>query len=224
MYDELEARMLLLDGQPQAALDRFQALDLEASRRYQMGSLWQAQIGKAEALAALGQRAAAAAAFERAERLENRELIFIPLDRGREQFLAQRERTTRQHLELLLGDGRTEDALELIRRRRIQALSLLQRDERVAALDPQARQAWEQAATDYRRLQRELENAAPAAGGRGPRRAAPTTARRSASNGSARCSTGRWPASACPSPPSPGRRIAARASSPWLFSHAKAPG
>lgn len=157
MSDELQARLLLLRKQPQAALEKFNQLDIEAQLRHLPAASWQAQIGKAEAMAALGQRAAAADAFERAARIESRELLFIPLDKGRETFLAQREGTIRQHLDLLLADGKLQEAFDLVRRRRSQSLTLLRRDERLASLDPAQREDWDRAAEHYRRRQAELE-------------------------------------------------------------------
>lgn len=157
VFDELQARLLLLRGQPQAALERFNELDIEANLRHLPGASWQAQIGKAEAMAALGQRAAAAEAYERAARIESHELLFIPLDKGRETFLAQRERTIRQHLDLLLADGQRQEAFDLVRRRRSQSLAMLRRDERLASLDPAQREDWDRAAENYRRRQAELE-------------------------------------------------------------------
>ena len=156
LFAELEARLLLFRGDAQAALDSFRRLDRGARESHLPAARWQALIGIAEALAALGRREEAVEAFELAEQLESKELIFIPLDKGRETFLARRELTTRQHLELLFEQRREDQALELVRRRRVQSLALLNRDEQVAALDAEARRAWEEAAANYVRL-RELE-------------------------------------------------------------------
>jgi tetratricopeptide (TPR) repeat protein len=158
LFDELEARLLLLRGQPQEALDNFRKLDRRATEHHLPAARWQALIGMAEALAALGDHQAAVDTFALAEKLESRELILIPLDKGRETFLARREGTTRQHLELLLEQHRQDQAFELVRRRRVQTLALLHRDERVAAFEGAARRAWDKAASDYRQLRQLEEN------------------------------------------------------------------
>lgn len=160
MFDDLEARLLLLRGNPRAALEKFRILDIEAHRHQVPAAKWQAQTGKAEALVALGQGPAAIEAFERASKLEDRELLFIPIDGGRETFLAQREKATRQHLELLLARGLRQEALELVRRRRSQSLAMLRHDERLASLDPTQRERWDRAAEAYRKQQEALESGA----------------------------------------------------------------
>lgn len=149
MFDELQARILLLEGQKQAALEAFERLDNESSRQHLPGARWQALVGKAETLARLGRKNDARATYSRAEQLARTELLLIPLHRGRESFLARREKATRQHLELLLEDGREREAFEVVRQYRKGALALLERDEKLLALDPEARRRWDDAVAKY---------------------------------------------------------------------------
>jgi tetratricopeptide (TPR) repeat protein len=156
-FKEIEAQLLLAEGNAQASLEIFQQLDEEASERQLPGASWRALVGKAQAMAAAGSRAAAIESFERAERLEGRELTLIPIDKGRETFLARREGATRQHLSLLLEEGRQADAYQLARRHRARTLRLLHRDERLAALNPEQRGNWNRAVAEYRRRLSERE-------------------------------------------------------------------
>lgn len=173
-FAEVEARLLLLEKEPQAALDHFQELEIATREHPLPRARWQALVGVAEALATLGRRPDAIAAFEEARRLEGRELLLIPVDRGRETFLARREQVTRRHLELLLEEGRPLEAFELLRRYRTQTLTLLQRDEEVATLDPERRRQWEHFVAEYRQrlleIEKALENPTPSPSGQGSRK------------------------------------------------------
>lgn len=157
-FDEIEARLLLLDGQGTAALERYRRLASAAEEHQLAAAQWQALVGVAESLAALGRNGPAIDTFEQARQLEDRELLLIPVDKGRETFLARREQVTRRHLELLLEEGRRHEAFDLLRRYRTQALVLLQRDDELAALDAEGRRKWDLFLADYRKRLTEIES------------------------------------------------------------------
>ncbi len=164
---ELEARLLLREGKVKASLERYEELDRNSGNETP-ALHWQVLVGKAQAESALGRSQQALESFERAELLEDRELLAIPIDQGRETFLARRQNATRSHLGILLAQGQSGLAQDLVRHKRAQALRLLQRDEIVASLDPTRRERWDQAAREYQRRARDLDHAEPVPGSQRP--------------------------------------------------------
>src|SRR6185436_11103125 len=80
----------------------------------------------------------------------------VPLQDGREAFIAGRERATRRYLDLLLKTGRTTEALALARRSHARILSALALGERLSSLAPDRRRAWDDALSAYHRKRDEL--------------------------------------------------------------------
>ena len=148
---DLEGRLELAEGRADRALRRYQELDQLAEATLYWGAHWRAASGRAQALQALGRGDEALAAYARAEELLNADSVQVPVQDGREAFVAGREAATRRHLDLLLRAGRTADALALARRSHARVLSALSLGERLASLSPEKRRAWDGALSEYRR-------------------------------------------------------------------------
>ncbi|WP_428263787.1 CHAT domain-containing protein [Haliangium sp.] len=165
---ELDARIALARGQTDVALAGFERLARMAEVFGDSALAWRAAVGTAEvftASASTGPSGArdldrAAAAYARAEELVDAASMRVPLTSGRETFAALRARASRRHVALLLELGRTDAAFELARRARARVLAGLQRADRVAGLDGDARAAWDQAIAAYQRGRDQLDAAA----------------------------------------------------------------
>jgi tetratricopeptide (TPR) repeat protein len=149
--NDLEGRFELAEGRAGRALRRYQELDRLAEATLDWGAQWRAASGRAQALQALGRGEEALAAYARADELLNADSLQVPVQDGREAFIAGREAATRRHLDLLLRTGRTADALALARRSHARVLSALSLGERLASLPPEKRRAWDGALSEYRR-------------------------------------------------------------------------
>ena len=77
--------------------------------------------------------------------------VALPLHQGRETFLADRARATREQLEALLQLGRPDEAFAVARRARSRAVRHLQRFDRLGQLSPEERDRWDAAISAYRR-------------------------------------------------------------------------
>lgn len=157
---ELEARLALLERRPTGSFDLYRQLDALATDALWPEGRWRAAYGKARALEALGDRPAALAAFGQAEDLLDQEMLRVAVHESRGLFLAQRERATRDHLELLLARGETREAdqaLKLARRSRARVLRSLWRGELPAALAPAERQRLYDLVAEQRRARQELD-------------------------------------------------------------------
>ncbi|HSR53706.1 MAG TPA: CHAT domain-containing protein [Acidobacteriota bacterium] len=155
---EIEARIRLEDGQPAHALGLYLELARRADSRSSPEASWRAAFGRAKALQALGNRGQAIEACLQAEKLVDQESLLVPMDQGRELFIAQRSRATRFCLDLLLRDGRTEEALAAIRRSAASALRSLRTAARMAELEENERRQWEQVLDTYQKTRAEMED------------------------------------------------------------------
>lgn len=156
---EIEARLDLEDGRPRQALARYEQLSRLAEATLAWGARWRAALGRARAWRALGRPDEALRAYAEAEQRLDDDTLQVPLQEGRESFLAGQERSTREHLELLLEQGRVEAAFSLARRARARILAKLQRADRLAGLSPDERRAWDAALSEYRARRDELDAA-----------------------------------------------------------------
>ncbi len=159
-WRDIEGRLALLEGEPDEALRIYESLNGMAEAALVPEAQWRAQIGIALARRTMGDFEGAMAAFGAGERLLDTELLLVPVQEGRESFLAQRERATAHHLELLLHLGRTEEALLLTRRARLRLLRHLDRAFHLPSLDAEKRQSWERLVADYRNEQAAIEKIA----------------------------------------------------------------
>ncbi len=159
---DVEGRLALDAGRAPAALELYVELAELAASTLSPEAEWRSAVGRARSLEVLGQRPAALAALAEAEALLEEESLQVPLDEGRETFLAQRETATRRYLDLLLTGDRAAEAFEVARRARSRMLRGLRQRDRLASLSAAEQERWDRVITEYQTLRAELDAAAAA--------------------------------------------------------------
>ena len=159
---DVEARIRLAEARPRDALALYDELAARARELESPEAQWRVAYWRAQAREAAGDVAGALADYARAETLLEREQLLVPMHGGRDTFVAQRDRATRRHLELLLQQGRDAEALGVVRRARRRYLASVRRFTSVAALAAAEREAWDQSVADYQRQREELDAEAAA--------------------------------------------------------------
>lgn len=157
---DLEARISLREGRPAEALRLFDEIEELASAAGSSDDGLRAALGKAQAHADLGERNAALEVLREAEALLDELSRQVPLQEGRETFMATRHAVVNLHVELLLDQGRNAEALHLARHARSRLLRQLERSQSLANLSPDRRARWERSLADYRRKRAALEERA----------------------------------------------------------------
>lgn len=157
---DLEARIALGEERPAEALSLFERLeDLALGTGMPDGRL-RAAFGQARCHEDLGDRTAALETLSRAEDLLDEQSLQVPLHEGRETFMATRQAVVNLHLELLLAEGRSAEALAAARHARSRMLRQLERSDRLASLAPDRRARWDRLLTDYQQKRASLEERA----------------------------------------------------------------
>ena len=141
--DDIEGRIALRRGDGEAALAAFRRVDEAAVGSGALEFEWRGAAGLGAALALVGREEEALAEFARAEDLLFEHSFLVPVFLGRETFLDERMRVTREQVDLLLREGREGEALEAARRARARYLLGFHLSQRVAGLDSDRRMAWE---------------------------------------------------------------------------------
>ncbi len=159
---DIKGRLALDAGRPAEALELYAELAKLAVNTLSPEARWRAAIGRARSHEALDQRSAALAALAEAEALLDEESLQVPLDEGRETFLAQREPATRFYLDLLLDSGRSSEAFALARRARSRVLRDLRRGDRLAHLAANEQNRWDRAIAEYQELREQIDAEAAA--------------------------------------------------------------
>lgn len=159
---DIEARIHLAEARPRDALARYDELSARARELESPEAEWRVAYWRAQAREAAGDVAGALADYARAEELLDREQLLVPMHAGRDTFVAQRDRATRRHLELLLEQGRDAEALALVRRARGRYLASIRRFAGVAGLAAAERETWDRSIADYQRRRLELDAEAAA--------------------------------------------------------------
>lgn len=157
---DLEARLSLREGRPAEALRRFGEIEDLASAASSPEDRLRAAFGKAQAYEGLGERAAALEVLRQAEALLDELSRQVPLHEGRETFMATRHAVVNLHVELLLDQGRSAEALRLARHARARLLRQLERGHGLADLPPKQRARWERSLAEYQRRRAALEERA----------------------------------------------------------------
>ncbi|HKH47391.1 MAG TPA: CHAT domain-containing protein [Thermoanaerobaculia bacterium] len=139
---DLEARIALREERPAEALRRFEDLEELALSTSSPDGRLRAALGQAQALQALGDRAAALETLRQAEGLLDEQTLQIPIHEGRETFLATRQALVSLHVEILLDQEKNAEALDVARHARSRMLRQLERSERLAGLLPDQRARW----------------------------------------------------------------------------------
>jgi tetratricopeptide (TPR) repeat protein len=154
---DIEARLDVAAGRPEAALELYAELAELAATTRSPEARWRSAVGRARAFEALGRRRPALDALARAEALLDEESLQVPLDEGRETFLAQRQSATRLYIDLLLDSGRDREAFEVARRSRSRVLRGLRRGDRLAHLTPEEQERWDRTIAEYQVLREQLD-------------------------------------------------------------------
>lgn len=148
---DVDGRRALAAGQADAALTHYTALTRDSDTALRPDLLWRAHVGRAEALIALGRLQPARDALEAAERLLDERLKGVPLHEGRESFVADRDRSARLLIDVLLRLDAPAAAFDAARRARARVLNALRMAERLADAEPAVRARRDAALAAYRR-------------------------------------------------------------------------
>src|SRR5262249_35089079 len=112
---------------------------------------WRAAVGRAEVLAARGDVAGALRAHQEAGQGLDAEAPLVPPTQGREHLPADPGRGVRPPVALLVKRGRPGEAMLAARRARARFLQAVGLGQRLSALGPAERSAWNAALESYRR-------------------------------------------------------------------------
>ena len=157
---DLEARLALREGRPEAALSRFDRLEKLAVAAGSPEGRLRAAFGKAWSQRSLGDQAAALATLLRAEAMLDEQSLQIPVQEGRELFLATRQAVVSLHVELLLDQGNDALALDAARHARSRLLRQIEHGDRLASLTAKRRARWERLLAAYQQRRMALEERA----------------------------------------------------------------
>jgi cellulose synthase operon protein C len=159
---DVEGRIALQLGEAEDALGAYERLAELASAAVLPVARWRAALGRAQALEALGRIELARAAYAEAERLLEDHSLLVPIDNGKESFLARFEEGARLRVDFLI-DRAPAEAAAAARRARARALGALQWIDRLGALSPAERDRWDTAIAGYRREREAIDAEAAAA-------------------------------------------------------------
>lgn len=157
---DLEARIALREERPAEALARFGHLEDLAAQTSSPGGRLRAAFGQARSHVALEDLAAALATLHQAETLLDEQSLQVPVHEGRETFMATRQAIVSLHVEILLDEGRTREALDVARHARSRMLRQLEHSDRLASLTADQRAQWEHLLAEYHRKRTALEERA----------------------------------------------------------------
>ncbi len=161
---ELLARLALQEGRPRDSLARWDEFTSEADAdadldRLRPADRWSRAFWRARALEAIGETEAALTAYARAEAELDAQLLDVAYDEGRESVALDHHRGARHYIDLLVREGRGEDALCAARLARARTTYPIDRGGRLAALSPEARRTWDERVQAYRRARARLDRA-----------------------------------------------------------------
>lgn len=157
---DLKARIALRESQPLEALHLFDDLQGLALITGSSDGGLRAALGKAQSQEALGDRKTALETLREAETQLDEQSLQIPLQEGRETFMATRYALVSLHLELLVRQGQTTEAFDVARHSRSRMLRQLKRGNRMANLTQEQRERWERFSTEYQEKRAALEERA----------------------------------------------------------------
>jgi tetratricopeptide (TPR) repeat protein len=159
-WHDLEARVAIDEGDATRALRLYEKLEKIARRASSFEGLFRASLGRANALIALGQRAAALEALAEADHRIDEQAWNVPAHEGRDTLVAQRTAATRLYLSLLLQEGQRERAFNLVRRARSRLLRQFAVRDRLIGLGLAEQQRWEAALAHYEALRKDVDDEA----------------------------------------------------------------
>ncbi len=117
---------------------------------------WQAAMGRGRTLEVMGRTREALESYRMAERQVDEAQLRIPLGEGRGTFLGQWEESARRLVDLLVLQGRADEALSVVRRVRARGLFGLAQRSRLSELAGSRKERWEKALRAYRERRKKL--------------------------------------------------------------------
>lgn len=157
---ELEGHILLGRKKSAEALAKFDEARALAKAAFLLEPEWSALTSKAAALEAAGRDRDALEALREAETIVDRAMLLVPLGAGRGTFVADRSRSARAAIDLLVKTGAPDEAARVARRSRTRVLASVERGLRIERLAPQDRARWEAAVHAYRAARDAIDNEA----------------------------------------------------------------
>jgi tetratricopeptide (TPR) repeat protein len=154
---DLEGRILLAQKKPREALARFDEARALARAAVLLDQEWSATTSRAEALEALGRADDAIAALRDAEDILDRAMLLVPLGEGREGFVADRSRSARAAIDVLVRAKKIAEAAAVAKRSRARVLAGVERALRIERLSPEERARWEAAVRAYRAARESID-------------------------------------------------------------------
>ena len=154
---DLDGRIALAEERPAAALRSFDQLGELAAETTSFDGALRAAFGQARAHQALGDAATALDVLRGAEALLDGQSLQVPVNEGRETFLAARRSVVSLHIELLLDQGSTAEAMTVARHARSRILRQLAHVDSLATLSAAARARRARLLTAYQQRRAALE-------------------------------------------------------------------
>lgn len=147
---DIEGHILLGRKKSAEALAKFDEARALAKAAFLLEPEWSALTSKAHALEASGRDRDALDALREAEAIVDRAMLLVPLGAGRGSFVADRSRSARAAIDLLIKTGAADEGARVARRSRTRVLASVERALRIERLTPQDRVRWEAAVHAYR--------------------------------------------------------------------------
>ena len=154
---DLEGRLSLREGETAAALRSFAELDDLARQTGFFDGRLRALSGQARVYQTLRQPAQALKTLLAAERVLDGQSLQVPIHEGRVWFVAARQSIVSLHLELLLDQERTSEALDTARRARARLLRQLAHVDRLSTLPTEQRDRRSRLLSEFQRKRAALE-------------------------------------------------------------------
>lgn len=154
---ELEARLAAEEGRFGEARQLYGGLSTHAAELALPLLAWRGLVGQAEVERASGRADRALELLAQSEALIEENSLAIPLDAGRETYLASHQRAASLQIEILIDLGKQRLALEAARRSRSRLLRLMFQGHRLSRLSPSENEDWVGAIADYRRAKAALD-------------------------------------------------------------------
>lgn len=148
MWADVDARIAMAEGRFDAALEAFAKEERLARAADRKREVWQALVGRADVLEAMGRTKEAVAAHLDAERSLDDQLLVVPLADGRAAVAAESEHVTARAIELSLRAGDPRTGLLLARSARARVARSIARGLRVEGIS--ASRKWEEAVAAFR--------------------------------------------------------------------------
>jgi tetratricopeptide (TPR) repeat protein len=157
---DLEGRLALSKGKPNEAIRRFDEELALATSLDLLDAVWSAELGRAEAHVTKGDRRAAIGALESAEDALDRLSLLAPLGGGLASYVGLREQSARLAVDLLVHEGRAEQASRFARRSIGRILRPVTQALRVARFTAEERASWTASLTAYQVAREQIEQQA----------------------------------------------------------------